>query len=1205
MPVCQIFLLTDGRFCVTIDFMRATVERILNGKFDYEKGSLDISPVSKIELSLCPGEEYTGSFFVSAGNSRLTEGRVFCRDPRLTLINDSFSGTSQEIGFSFMAEGLEEGDVVQGEISIISNQGEYYLPYTVTVLNRTVDTSLGNIRNLFHFTNLAKADWDEAVRLFYSDSFINILSGSDRQYIKTYLGLSRFYGNEQNVEEFLLAINKKHVVEYICDKTEITLHDVDYAAKESITITRNGWGYTGLRVTADAGFIVLSSDAVTENDFHGNYLKYEFSVDPAKLHDGNNFGRIVFSNSYCSFEVKVTVTSNELNKQDFSKYIELWHLRLELMTYFEAFRSRKISMDRWMAESDRIVDRMLTINERMSIAKLYKAQILIAGERFNEAKWILDQVGSDFIENDRTRSVNYAYFLYLNTLINRDESYVDSVTDTVSDMYEQDPSSADLAWILLYLSRDYAHSSTRKWIFLERQVAELRSSSPLLYIEALNLLLADPAMLVKLSRFERIIMRYAAANNMITEDLARQFVYVASKENNFSISVYEILKACYDVLPANETVECICKLLIAGGLTGEEYYPWYLKAIERNLRITRLYEFYMGSLNLNRDYPIPKMVYLYFSYECDLSWEQAAYIYAHVIALREEMPEVYESYRLKMERFVTDEMLAGHINRDLAKIYRFILPDFSINEEMSEALSRLLFMRRVKPAADGLTNVILYHGKEKYESVYPIVNGEAYVPIYENDYTLMLEDVLSNRYVKSIDYDLEKIIVPGKLSELISPGVTENIEYDVYCVMASPDTQSEELKDRYLRILDSDVIDDDFRNEIRGRFMNYCYYNDHIRDLDSILEKTGPEGLNRKSRAELVRYLILRGFYDKAFDWIARFGTEGIDLSDVVKLCSRLITRDEFIAGTALTDVVSSLFFAGRFDEVMLRYLILHFKGMTKDLRKIFNAVETESPDFADFCGRMLMQMLYTSYYVPERMEIYKRYVKLGADPDIRRAFLYQCSFDYFVKEQVTDNCVFEELEDLERREGNLDKVCKLAFIKHYSERTSVPEDILEIVRKYLNELLDEDIYMSFFREFQEMEPRLAGYSDKTLIEYKTDPGRKVFIHYIVETGEDTAGEYVTEEMPDVYGGVHVKPFVLFFGENLLYYVTESSEGEETLTESGNISKSDTAENADTRFNEINDIAIAGTLGDHDTVEKLLYEYYRNDYLARSLFKLQ
>ena len=146
---------------------------------------------------------------------------------------------------------------------------------------------------------------------------------------------------------------------------------------------------------------------------------------------------------------------------------------------------------------------------------------------------------------------------------------------------------------------------------------------------------------------------------------------------------------------------------------------------------------------------------------------------------------------------------------------------------------------------------------------------------------------------------------------------------------------------------------------------------------------------------------------------------------------------------------------------------------------------------------------------------------------------------------------------------------------------------------------------MSFFKEFLAIEPRLLGFTDKTVIEYKTEPNRRVYIHYIIENDDDTGGEYITEEMPDIFGGVHAKAFVLFFGENLLYYVTETTETEELLTESGNISKSDISESPDSRFNEINDIAIAKTLGDFDTVDKLLYEYYKHDYTVKRMFKLQ
>ena len=62
--------------------------------------------------------------------------------------------------------------------------------------------------------------------------------------------------------------------------------------------------------------------------------------------------------------------------------------------------------------------------------------------------------------------------------------------------------------------------------------------------------------------------------------------------------------------------------------------------MERNLRITRLYEYYMMSVSLDYDGPLPKMVLMYFAYQCDLHYEITAYLYAYVYRHREEMTEI-------------------------------------------------------------------------------------------------------------------------------------------------------------------------------------------------------------------------------------------------------------------------------------------------------------------------------------------------------------------------------------------------------------------------------------------------------------------------------------------------------------------------------------------------------------------------------------
>ena len=46
----------------------------------------------------------------------------------------------------------------------------------------------------------------------------------------------------------------------------------------------------------------------------------------------------------------------------------------------------------------------------------------------------------------------------------------------------------------------------------------------------------------------------------------------------------------------------------------------------------------------------------------------------------------------------------------------------------------------------------------------------------------------------------------------------------------------------------------------------------------------------------------------------------------------------------------------------------------------------------------------------------------------------------------------------------------------------------------------------------------------------------------MIEKGPHTPEGYRQEEMKDMFGGVYAKPFVLFFGEKLQYYISEEND---------------------------------------------------------------
>ena len=69
--------------------------------------------------------------------------------------------------------------------------------------------------------------------------------------------------------------------------------------------------------------------------------------------------------------------------------------------------------------------------------------------------------------------------------------------------------------------------------------------SPVLYIEAWNLIAANPALLMRLGGFELQVLYYAAKKEILSSDVIIQIVYLAQKTKIYSARLFEILKVCY------------------------------------------------------------------------------------------------------------------------------------------------------------------------------------------------------------------------------------------------------------------------------------------------------------------------------------------------------------------------------------------------------------------------------------------------------------------------------------------------------------------------------------------------------------------------------------------------------------------------------------------------------------------------------------
>jgi len=1186
--------------------VREIIDQLLQGKFVYSQRNLDFS-TARVELTMGPGENIEGSFTIFGPENAATYGTVSSNEIRMEVLTPSFSGSPYEVSYRFNAKGLSKGDVLKGEFRIVSNQGEHVLPFVVSIRVDHIASSLGDIKNLFHFANLAKTDWDEAVRLFYSREFISIFEGNDSQYESLYRGLCNNPDNEQNVEEFLISINKKKPVEYILDQEELQLDYTGLNHENVIAITRNGWGYTHLTIDVDGDFILPDRYEITEDDFTSTTTRIKFRVRADRLHEGNNFGKITFYNNFLKIDLPVTVSVVLDERHLTADYTEMKKLTVDLVKFYEEFSCKKINSRTWLSETGKIISKMNAIDDQDLKVRLYTAHYYITAGRTNEGKWILDQVAKE-VEQARGDTL-YSYHLYLTSLCSREDAYINDISERLEGIFRRNPDNWRIAWLLQYVSEELTTSSPRKWMMLEQQFS-FGCRSPILYLEAMNLLNDSPSILTKLDSYELHVLEYGAKRKILCLNLIDQVVYHSMRVRNYDKRLFDILKACYEVRENDEILEAIVSLLIKGGITAPYAFSWYEKGVERQIRITRLYEYYMMSIYTDEEGLLPceinKMVLMYFSYQSDLEYDKNAILYRYVHEHKEDYPELYDSYVPQIEKFLMAQLDKGRVSKDLGYLYKNLLTRQMVDASNASKVLSVLYTSEIRTEDKRINSVVVVYDKCQQEMRYPLVDGVAYVPLYGSDYAVLLTDHQDNRYSGSVGYTNTKLMLPGKLSGYAIPYIQkgkENLDLFLCDLGKNAYTIDMDNVGRYRDLAASELVRTRYRNDIRNNLVRFYYDNDFTRQLTDYLMGIEGEDVSGAERCEMLELMVNAGLYARALDWIKEYGTYGIDARIILRLCDRLMDRGAYEESEKEIEIAHYAYRNSKYDEQLLVYLVANFKGTLKEMRDIWKSAESFGLDSYALAERMLVQMLYSGAYVGEKAEIFRDYVRSGPNTDIEMAYLSQSAYDSFVHGAVTDRFVFERIEKLTYENMPMQEICKLAYLRYYATDKGKGEEVNpEVAAFYLKNLLKKEVYFPFYMEYQELLPDMIRFMDKTMLEYRTSPGTHCQVHYRLDV--DTNSEYRTLEMKEMYDGIYVCEFVLFFGEQMQYYITEEGrEDEDALTESGTIQKSDIVKDHLTgRFSLINDVMIGETLQDYDTVDSLISEYYKKNYICDSLF---
>ena len=1179
--------------------MKEDMERLLQE----EAGKLQLS-CNFIEQELVQGK-VAGSFSMKSFHGKAIKGKVIVSDPRVQYQEFGFRSEQVKISYYFDGSYMEPGEIVSGSFVLITNFGEFEIPFSFFTPKQEIASSLGEIKNLFHFTNLAENNWQEALKLYFSPAFNEVIKNADNRTKEIYRGLS-VKKQEQYMEEFLQAIHKKEPVKFEVVTDMTTIENVIEPFCISMEICKKGWGYISLGVKTEGDFFRVEKEQIREDDFKGNVYRLSVYIDEKKLHQGKNWGQIILKSPYGEEKVPVLVSQNQhhrirpaIEKRKNTKW-----LQFKLTQAYIHFRSKKVAALRFKKESEEILDALQKSDERNPLNKLYEAHLYITQEKYHEAKWYLDR--AEKMIGEETAPVIYAYYLYLTTLITEDKEYVLRVKEKIEEMYYNHDRVWQIAWLWMYLSKELHGNAQKKWDFL-LDVFKKGCNSPVMYMEAAMLLNYQPTLLVELSETQFRILRFAKKKGMLSTQIVGIVQYLALKEKEFSKPVYKLLTDIAKEYESQEILQTICSLLIKGNKIGKEYFDWYEKAILAELKITRLYEYYMMSLDREKAIDIPKMVLMYFSYQMDINADYASYLYRYVYENREQMEDLYPAYAPGLERFLVKKLYGQKINEDLGYLYEQMVLPKMMTKDNANALSKVVFTHWIKDGINSGDSLVVLHAKTKGEEIYPCKQGRAEIQLYNNRCCIFRQDKDENRFLIR-----EEVIPSSYMNQEITVGyigmlVQNDPGLALYMCDAEEGWQNitREKEPLFQLLSQWDKVKSEEKAEIRRSLLKFYYESEAMEKLDQCLEECSMDSFFAEGRKELIHYLIARGFYKKAYDFMQVYGPQQVETEDLIRITTHALEEGDYRKEILLWYIYTA-FQRGKYTGDMLQYLSNHFRGSSEAMHDIFKAVRTFDLDTFEISKHILMQVLSTKVAMDEEADVFKAYVAGGPDTNLEAAFLTYSCVKYMRDHQRISPYMIQDLGRVYRRGYQLPMVTYVAYLRYFAEnsgeRMHADEDILQ---EFLQEIVvKKEMLLPFVGEYANL-PGMEALADKTLVSYKSQPKRRVVIHYLKNHESEENISYIREEMKEVYFGVYVKEFVLFYDEKLQYYITEEAENQEQLTASGILEKGEVKE-ADkiSRYQRIHEMAQVEYRQNYDKLSQLLEEYWRLEFVADKVFHL-
>lgn len=1160
--------------------MRERINRLAKGIVDAEVPEVLVLPET-CEGKVTAGQVCRKELYVADRYGCFVKGLVYSSHPRVRVLGASFGGNRNRIFYEVDCRTLSDGDKIEGVFNLVTNGGEKKLPYSFAVEPDSVGKILAGLKQPEDFSKLVQVDGEFAKRLFAYRDFTEAPFMQNLHVRALYDGLKGRPNRQSGLEEFLVGLNVKKPVELKADTTARSFEKPKAGTQDVIRVERSTWGYVRFEVYADGEFLVLPKTVYTEENFKDGVCEISYQIDQAHLHHGKNLGAVWITSLRQSICIPVEVLAGEElrdrpgygRREAFGKYMEL-RLEYELDLYGEALMLNQLKQQLEAIRSQ--------YGESLMVS-LYQADLLILEGDPDGAKKILEGCRE---EAEAVRKYRPEYERVRRFLVRQ-------LSGGEAAAAEHESAGEDS-------------------IAGFRAEFESGSRSPYLYVRVWELYQKEPELLTDLSDFELQVLMFAAKRKLMDEDFACRAAELAASRKRSGKLLLRLFMMLYQQYPEPEILNAVCSILIKADRRDKKYFKWYKKALEEDISLTRLYEYYLYALPENYPYLLPKEVLLYFSYEKSLDVVNREVLYSNIVKFMNQESTLYQRYERDIEQFAMEQLLRSRVNSRLVTLYQHVLYKEMIDEQVARVLPAILRSYRVTVSNKKIRSVVVCYEELDCEDVIAVNDGVAYVPLFSSHPVLLFQDEYGNRYT-DVSYRKQQAMMESS-KELEERCYNICPEQPMLLLERCGVTVKDGMKDgtdrRILkRALTELKLHPLFREKLLESLLAYDSLHQSAEENTARIldycKQLKPEKLSREDRGKLIHMLILAGNSPEAFSIVRKFGWSSAKEKELLELCSQMILKQMPESDDTLLKLSWELFTKNQWDGAVLDYLCEHFNGTSQQMYELLTRSEAEQVELYDLPERLLGQMMFSGE--TEHLDpVYDCYRNGKQVSDlVSRAYFTMKSCDYFLKNRPTKDSVFAYLEDAVRETADKKRVPTiylLALTLWYSRQETLTEEQKGLAAATTEELLEEKRIFAYFHQLGRHIPMPDSIMDQITLEYRGSRETRPELKIRVLPGDETSHN---AEFVKVYPGIYIHQHVLFEGEVLEYEVYENGADGRKKTDEGRLSyDASQAGSRVSRFAALNDISRCLTEKDGQKLKEKM-EKYMTDYAAiESLFTL-